>query len=340
MRILIRTDGSRAIGTGHVMRMIALARAARTRECSVGFVCADLDSALERRLRTLAIPVERVDAAPGSLEDAEGLVELATQEACDWIVADGYGFGAPFQETIRSGGHRLLVLDDFGHCDSYCADLILNQNLSAAEGLYASRAPTSRLLLGPEYALLQPEFSERRGEPAATPDRARQILVTMGGADPVNATAIVMEALSRYPEPSLRARIVIGASNPLAGSLANDTDDSRLELLVGVEDMVEHMRWADIAVSAAGTTLLELCLMQVPTLLIALTDNQRANVEAAIALGICESAGWHADVDPSVLAEQIADLCRASVRRRNMIERAGQRVDGLGATRVLDAMGA
>jgi UDP-2,4-diacetamido-2,4,6-trideoxy-beta-L-altropyranose hydrolase len=338
MRILIRTDGSPTIGTGHVMRMLALARAALERDISVSFLCAELDTALERRLRSFEIPVERIDVSPGSPQDARSTLRHYKEQACDWLVADSYAFGAGFQEAIRNAHVPLLLLDDYRHADRYSADIVLNQNLTAEERLYANRAPQTRLLLGPSYALLQPEFFQRRVETRAVPDRARQLLVTMGGADPVNATEIVMNALSQYPEPSMRARVIIGATNSRAGDLANATDDSRLELLVGVEEMIEHMRWADLAISAAGTTLLELCFMQVPTILVTQAPNQASVARAAVAEGLCESAGWYHEIDVAQLADQIADLCRASARRRTMTERTGERVDGLGATRVLDAL--
>lgn len=39
MRVLIRADASFAIGTGHVMRCLTLARALRAKGSNVSFIC-------------------------------------------------------------------------------------------------------------------------------------------------------------------------------------------------------------------------------------------------------------------------------------------------------------
>jgi UDP-2,4-diacetamido-2,4,6-trideoxy-beta-L-altropyranose hydrolase len=60
---------------------------------------------------------------------------------------NGYQFTREYQGTIKYAGCKVLFFDDFGHCDHYSADLVLNQNLEVNENLYGAREPNTRLVL-------------------------------------------------------------------------------------------------------------------------------------------------------------------------------------------------
>ena len=156
---------------------------------------------------------------PGSDADAEGLARLAAARQASWIVLDGYHFDDRYQRVVKEAGHRLLVLDDVGASSHYYADLVLNQDLNAAESLYGNREAYTRLLLGTKYALLRREFRECPRKPRDFGSRPRTLLVTMGGSDPDNATLQVIEALVQSGRDGLQAMVVIGPSNPHGPSL-------------------------------------------------------------------------------------------------------------------------
>jgi spore coat polysaccharide biosynthesis predicted glycosyltransferase SpsG len=215
---------------------------------------------------------------------------------------------------------------------------VLNQNLSATEGMYAHRADHTQLLLGPRYALLRPEFLARGQARPAPAARANRVLVTLGGADPVNATARVAAALALSPDPALDARILIGPSNPRADELQAAYADSRLRFLRGSDDMPALMAWAELAVAAAGSTTYELCYLGVPSLLMVLADNQREVCEAAARHGAALSLGWHDALTVPELAARIEAL-RVDGSARQALSRTAQSVvDGHGAERILAAM--
>ena len=69
--LFIRADAGGKLGTGHVMRMLALAQAYRRRGGKVDFICAQLPGALETRLQEEGCEVIRISVEPGSATDAE-----------------------------------------------------------------------------------------------------------------------------------------------------------------------------------------------------------------------------------------------------------------------------
>ncbi len=329
MRVLIRADGDGHIGSGHVMRMLALADHLFAEGDEVHLACARLGEGLAAKAEALRITVHHGDLEPGSPED--GAWTAAEAEGFDWVVLDGYEFGGDMQARLRQAGLRCLAVDDYGHCARHEADLVLNQNVGATAELYASRAPDTQLLVGPDYVLLRPEFRHHHRPPPAA--RANEILVTLGGADPVDATATVIAALERW-EGDWRAQVVIGPANPRTYACS----DPRIELLHGTNRMAGLMAECDLAIAAAGTTANELCFMKVPSMLVVLAENQEAVAKGVAAAGAAIDLGWHHELDPDTLADQVDELSRDIATRARLSAAGSSLIDGRGASRVREAM--
>lgn len=163
MDLLIRTDATTQIGTGHVMRCLALAQAWQDAGGTTYFAAAKITASLEARLADEGMALHLIPAPSGSVDDGAQLIRLAHRVKARWIVVDGYHFGAEYQQAIKKSGLRLLAIDDYGHSSHYYADLVLNQNTSADESLYVNREPGTELLLGTRYTLLRREFWPWRG---------------------------------------------------------------------------------------------------------------------------------------------------------------------------------
>ena len=195
MKLVVRADASTQIGTGHVMRCLALAQAWQDVSSDVIFIMATKTPAIEARLKSEGMEVVYIPVQIGSVEDARETINLTRKFDTDWIVVDGYSFGGDYQKIIKDDGLRLLMIDDYGHAEHYYGDIVLNQNISADEKLYVNREPYTQLLLGVKYTLLRREFWQWRGWKREIPIVARKVLVTLGGSDPDNVTLKVIQAL-------------------------------------------------------------------------------------------------------------------------------------------------
>jgi UDP-2,4-diacetamido-2,4,6-trideoxy-beta-L-altropyranose hydrolase len=334
MTILIRADASTSIGTGHVMRCLALAQAWQEANGQATFAMASEAPALEARLAAKGVDVVHLSAQPGSADDARQAAALARAKGATWIVVDGYHFGAEYQRALKDCDLHLLFVDDYGHASHYYADLVLNQNIYADESLYASREPGTRLLLGTRYAMLRREFWPWRGWRREIPQVAHKVLVTMGGSDPDNATLKAIQALQA---PGLEAKIVVGPANPNLETLRRAVRDSgdRAQLLTTVDDMPGLMAWADLAVAAGGSTCWELAFMGVPSVVLVLAENQQAIAEELDRIGVALNLGWHGQVAPEHILRAVARLSASAGMRAKMARRGQELVDGEGADRVV-----
>jgi UDP-2,4-diacetamido-2,4,6-trideoxy-beta-L-altropyranose hydrolase len=340
MNLLIRADAGIRLGSGHVMRCLALAQAWQDAPGRIVFTMAPGAEGLEARLTAEGFGVEPITGEAGSPKDCWQTMAIARGLGVGYVVLDGYHFSAEFQRSIKGAGFGLLVLDDYGHAEHYWADAVLNQNLHAREGLYRNREPGVRLLLGPRYALLRREFWKWRDEPRHIPEVAGKLLVTLGGSDPDNATLKVVKALAALGAGQLQTVVVVGGSNPHLPALRQAVAALPLPIRVATDatDMAGLMAWADLAVTAGGSTSWELAFMGLPALVLVLADNQ-VDVAAGLAgHGVARNLGWHTALDIPTLAGAIGSLVRDGAGRQMLSERGRQLVDGQGGQRVTQAL--
>ncbi|MDZ8065609.1 MAG: UDP-2,4-diacetamido-2,4,6-trideoxy-beta-L-altropyranose hydrolase [Nostoc sp. DedQUE08] len=337
MKLFIRVDASTQIGTGHVMRCLALAQAWQDAGGQVIFVMATEVPDLITRLKAERMEVIYLPIEIGSAEDAEEIAKMARHFDANWVVVDGYHFGAKYQEIIKESELKLLFIDDYGHAKQYHADIVLNQNIHACEGLYRNRQPYTKLLLGTSYSLLRREFWQWRGWQRSLPLIAKKLLVTLGGADPDNVTLKVIQGLQQVEIEGLEAVVVVGGSNPHYEQLRSASQESRftIHLKRNVTDMSDLMSWADVAVTPGGSTCWELAFMGLPSVMVILADNQRAIAEKLEAMGVVVNLGWHENVSAVEIAAAVTQLLITAERREKMTRCSQELVDGQGSSRVL-----
>ena len=329
------------MGTGHVMRCLALAQAWQEIGGRAVFAMAETTPAIRQRLLGERCEADTVLGPSGTIEDAQQTIAHARQLESRWIVVDGYQFGADYQRALKDAGFKILFLDDYGHARHYCADLVLNQNVGFGAELYWDREPQTQLLLGPRYCLLRREFAAWRTWKREIPPTCRRLLVTMGGSDPENLTLRVLQALANLGglEEDLEVTVATGGSNPHLSVLEDAVAQSSLKItmLKDVANMAEPMAAADVAVSAAGSTCWEICLLGLPALLVDVAANQTALAKELDRKGCAIHVG-NQKVSSTMIAEQLRRLCQSREVRESLSHRARQLVDSDGAKRVVSAL--
>ena len=280
VRICIRADVSPQVGTGHIMRCLALALAAKERAISVQFIARLGVPWVREQLAREDIMLAEVSGDVPAWEQPEVLLAQlanagephATQE---WVVLDGYHFGLDCQQAVRAAGYKLLVIDDYAHLPEYSCDILLNQNIGAKELVY--KGDIGQKLLGPQYVLLRPDFfaARKSAEKRRIPPKAQNILLTLGGGD---FSAHLPRMVPDFTLPELAGcilRVIAGAVPPehIRALLRNCPAD--VKILNRVEDMPALLLDTDLCITAGGSTCWELCCLGVPFLALEVAENQR-----------------------------------------------------------------
>jgi len=335
--ILFRADASADIGTGHVMRCLALAQRLIDRGGQAIFAMSEVTPKLQERLEDEKCKIIKLSSQPYGEEDVKESSNIAKNVNALCTVIDGYNFGAKYQRLWKKTGARTLFVDDYGHSGYYCCDFVLNQSLFAHEALYRERDLQTKLLLGTSFVMLRREFLHFERGKRRAPDLAKHILVTLGGADIANVTRTVIETVQKLKMRGTETVVVVGGSNPNIKELQKIVDESpvAMKLLYNIKNMPELMQWADLAVSASGTTCYELSYMGVPTIAIIIADNQVAFAEQMDAAGSIKSLGRPSPIIENQLSMELERMITDQTARTAMIEKQSELVDGLGADRVL-----
>lgn len=320
------------------MRCSALAEGLKKSGYEVAFISRAHDEAITAKIRSAGYYLYALPATCSMEEDLERTITLLKdRDEPPTLIIDCYDVDASYQKAVKRAGLPLVVMDDLAEEHS-CADLLLNPNIYARQDLYSTEAYT-QLLLGPHYALLREQFLLRRDHRRSIPERARHILVTLGGSDPNNQTLKVVRAIRMLSE-EIRTLVVVGPTYPHGDSLVDYVNRSggRFVLRANVECMAELMCWADVAVSAGGSTCWELACLGVPNVVMALADNQRQNGPELARAGISIDLGWWEDVSEELIAETLRQLIEHP-KTRGKMSKAGQAlVDGKGVFRVAEAI--
>lgn len=338
--LLIRADASAAIGTGHVMRCLALAQAWQDAGGCVTFAMAESTPAIKDRLSNEGVRLIEIPGPPGSGAELEQTTALARSCAASWVVADSYEFDAGYQRALKDAGLKVLLVDDNGRSGSYAADVILNQNIHARENLYQDRAEHTKLVLGTKYALLRREFASGPGDQREIPPVARKILVAMGGSDPDNITLRAMQAMDHVLVPDLQMSVVVGGSNPHLAAIAESAARARhsCRILQNVANMRALIAWADLAISAAGSVCWEYCALGLPAVVVTVAENQVLAAEALHTAGAARLVPGGARFAIVEMAQLITRLAHSREERQSLSRVGRTVVDGGGASRVVSIL--
>lgn len=356
MDIAFRADASPEIGTGHLMRCLTLADALAREGARSTFLCAPAaepwrGQVESRGHRFVTLPL-RADGARAEAEPPHGRWAPWGQSAdaaaaggalaapVDWLVVDHYGLDARWERAMRTKAARILAIDDLADRDHDC-DVLLDHNPQGEAGSrYDGRLPErARRLIGPRYALLRPEFAAARAQRGAPDGRVRRIAVFMGGTDPVGATLLALEALSSPDLRDLAVDVAIGRASPHLGAIEGAAAArGRAAVRVDTPNIAAMFAEADLAIGAGGVAALERCCVALPTVTMAIADNQAPGLEWLAGHGAVRHLGDFGALTVETLADALRALRVAPEDVKAMAERAGALVDGGGTARVVSAL--
>jgi len=339
MKLLFRTDASLKIGTGHVMRCLALAQAWQDAGGHAVFAMAETTLPVTARLKSEGVETTVLQAESEGRDSARCVIDIARERGAAWVVVDGYHFDGEYEHEIKSSGLKLLWHADDGLNRPCKADFLLNQNFGATESLYPLREPYTQLLLGLRFALLRREFLAWSGLRREVSPEVGNIVVSMGGSDPDNLTGLVIDALKMIKMAGWQATVVAGGSNPhferLQRQVAADDPRIRLEKSANLPELASH---ADLAIIAAGGTLWEMLYLSCPVLSFGRDSLQRRILDGLQSHGIVRHLGDPSGMEPGRVAAAIEELSLSPTERARMARLGRELVDGEGARRIADLL--
>ncbi len=378
--IYFRTDGNAEIATGHIMRCLAIARACAKANARVTFIVSDEES--------LALLQERF-TAPGEFavhclhsdysrmyeelpalisyldmerEAAQAVLAIQTaqrEQVGDkpWVFIDSYFASPAYFATLRPHC-KIAYLDDL-RSFSCEVDLLIHYDTETDCAYYGNAVCK---LLGPQYTPLREQFEQPSYTVRAS---VQNILLSTGGTDPYGVAERLLQDILHSADEAYQPlrecdyHIITGKANSRFDALlAMAETNAHIHIHEGVADMASLMASCDLAVSAGGTTLCELCAVGVPTVSYLMAENQRTAAETFSQKGLIpfagdirggkisnaasgSSSGSLPAINGSVIASILSFLTQMSVNvkaRKKSSQCMRAFLDGQGAKRIAQAL--
>ncbi len=273
--VYIRVDGNEVIATGHVMRCLSIAKKIREKGSEVTFITAD--NRPGELIRNCGFSVDVLDTVWNALDEE-------TSKICDYILKhhvkvllmDSYFVTATYLQQI-SQYTRIIYIDDLC-CFAYPVNMLINYDAFIDKGiydnLYQSADVLPYIITGSKYVPLRDEFA---GQTFKVRPKVTKILITTGGTDRLNVAGNLLKMFFTITElRKLEYHVIVGCFNENKDELYLLAEShNNIYLHENVNNMAEWMETCDVAISAAGTTVYELCACGIPSICLEVADNQK-----------------------------------------------------------------
>lgn len=358
MKVAFRSDSSIQIGTGHVMRCLALADALAAKGAKCTFISREhpgnlIDHIISNGHSVYRLPMDHSADSDLSHSAWLGSTQARDAQSCAsvlktlhpaWLVVDHYALDARWESALTDHYAHLMVIDDLADRSHICR-LLLDQTFGRIDSDYHSLVPQDcTLLCGSSYALLRPEFVslrpyslQRRVQP-----KIKNLLISMGGVDKDNVTTQVLNALRNCALPTdCEITVVMGASAPWLGDVQQQAKTMRWSTTVraGINNMAQLMADSDLAIGAAGGMSWERCCLGLPTIMIVLAENQTAVATGLAKIGAARVVEFNEEFMHQ-LAISITEVGSSASQLLHMSQAASAVVNGKGLDKVLSRLGA
>lgn len=333
--LLIRADGNSTIGMGHIMRTMTIAKAF----VEVGFKCiyvcsSPVNNELFERNNISVIEV-KFEYNYKSLEEARYLCKIAKSVKAKYIFVDSYFATNEYLTILRSVAKVIYISSMHKRFNT---DYLINENIACnreeIEEMYTGS--NTKLLLGSEYSPIRQEFCGHKYDVSKP---VRKIMITTGGGDQHNFMTRFSRLVKRESSyQNVEFTFVSGVCNSNYESLVEETKNAyNVRILNNCVNMADVMLESDLAISAGGTTILELCVIGVPTIGISVAEDQLAGLKYMDELGIIEYAG---NINDSTFWSNLDSILKGlfnDYSKRKMLSMNAQNcIDGQGAIRIRD----
>ena len=298
MQFYFRVDSSSQIGSGHVMRSLALAKQLKKKRNNCKFICRDHKKSLIKKIKkegfeVVTLPfiykkklikqtknsrINYVNWIGASwLEDAKQTINVLKSEKVDWLVIDHYGIDHRWEKKLRPYVEKIMVIDDLANRNHYC-NLLLDQNLIANfKNRYQNVLPKNCIkLLGPEFALLQNDYKNLHLSAPLRSGPVKKILVYFGSSDDKKLTEKTLIAFLQLNRKDIILDIVLSSRSSQIKNVKKLSKESmNINIHHELKSLANLILKADLAVGACGSTTWERCCLRLPSIVITIADNQK-----------------------------------------------------------------
>lgn len=337
MMIGFRVDANEVIATGHLMRCISIALECKKRGQQCIFFMAEEKET--ERLRKAGFQYYILNSDWKNLDnEISEFQKILENYKLNYLVVDSYQATAGYLAALEEI-QPVCYIDDLKR-EVYDVSVVIHYispyKSSSYEEMY--RNTHTQLLNNMKYAPLRPEFHYKKGQII----REKSILITTGGTDFFNIAGKVAALCQNSMQiKSYKIHIIVGSMNQYETELEQLAEKyTNIILHKNITNMSDYMRLCEVAVSAGGTTLLELCACKIPTVCFSFADNQIKFANDMGKIGAVKYVGDARKIEDieNKIVKQLLIFIKNEEERKKYADCMGKLIDGYGTERIADVL--
>ena len=321
------------IATGHIMRCLSIADALRGLGEPVRFILADEQavSLLKQRGYDAIVLHTQWNCME---EELSVLSQVIRNEHIDKLLIDSYQVTQRYLAEL-SKLVTTFYIDDLNLFE-YPVDAVICYANYWKKFQYKINDKRTTYLLGMKYVPLKQAFWNC--EAKIISEKTDNLLILTGGSDPFNVTEQILDSIDTYQFQTID--VICGIYNTNYNKFVKKYENNKnIKFHQAVNNIEQYMKNADIAISAGGTTLYELCAIGTPAISFSFADNQLDNVRQFQEDGLIDYAGDARMDDIAGTSNQYLTRYRNDFElRKEKSEKMQKMVDGKGAERIARAI--
>jgi UDP-2,4-diacetamido-2,4,6-trideoxy-beta-L-altropyranose hydrolase len=327
-KILFRVEAYDKIALGHLTRCLSLAYAYRDLGCEVTFVIFN-DKESIRRVKSAGFLYICRDYKIDNSNYLKDSIYIQSLNNYDILVVDSYQLDHDYFASIGESFKKVVYIDDLNN--DYPVDIVVNSSCEALKSNYSAELK----LLGVDFLILNKYYWNMPNLPNI--EIVNSIMITMGGIDHYDYSSTLLPLIENI-QNNIKVHIVVGPYYTNIDKINKAINISNLDVLlhVGLNNISEVIDKCDIGISGGGFTTYELVSASVPSIGIALWENQNLNIKCLAGHGAILPV-YHGDNSVKVLEGHLRRLILNYDLRCSLSESGRSMLDGQGAKRIVAA---
>lgn len=303
-RIVLRADGYKQIGMGHIYHCLTLAYNLVGHE--IMFVSRSDCAEGIQKIKDSFMPLTIV-------RDDQEFFRFLKEYQPDIVVNDCLDTSAEYMKTLKQLCKRIVTIEDMGEGTRY-ADVVIN-------ALYAGKENPEHchVYSGEKYICLRDEFLI--SEPKPFSSEVKTVLSLFGGTDPSNMTSVIYQLAGKMHQkyPDVRFIFLAGIGYDCEKNGIVTKAEENIFVVKDAKYVSAYMRQADLAFTSQGRTVYEFAAMGVPAIVLAQNEREQLHTFAQMNNGFL-NLGLGKDVRQETIERSFEFLMNTPQLRSEMRE--------------------
>ncbi|MBN2562045.1 MAG: hypothetical protein JXQ75_14055 [Phycisphaerae bacterium] len=336
--ILIRCDGGKGVGLGHVRRSLLVGQALRERLGLAIHAVFREDPIVESFLTQKGI---HYTCLPATIQSAAEMAEICSlmsvlRPAVLWVDVLDRARNRSEMRPLLGKDHTVCAVSDENTGIPITADLAFLPSPG-----HCCREPRvangTTYYYGPKYFVMDPRYAE---PPLPEESRENKVMISLGGTDQNDLLLPVLSTVVGCLKRTWTVEVVVGTSY-------RGRADARAVLegasfgyrwAEDADDLPQRMRTSKVAITASGNTLFERLAAGVAGIAVSQSARQAEHATILEALAVTKLGCGSSGVDKELLTKNLNSLLEDRALRFRMARKGREIVDGFGLRRVVDAI--